>query len=35
MKFFIREILPLVVTAICTAAAVALFVYLHLHQYGR
>ena len=31
MKFFIQEILPLVVTTLCTAAAVALGVYLFLH----
>lgn len=33
MKFFIQEILPLVITALCTAAAVALGVYLFLQQY--
>ena len=33
MKFFIQEILPLVVTALCTAAAVALGVYLFLQQH--
>jgi len=33
MKFFIQEILPLVVTALCTAAAVALGVYLYTQQH--
>ena len=31
MKFFIQEILPLIVITVCTAAAVAIGVYLFLH----